>query len=55
MRIIKQGKKPSEEKEKTCGKCKTIFAYVPADVNPDWRDGDYVKCPTCGAFINISS
>lgn len=51
MRIIKEGNLPSNEIEKTCGNCKTVFAYAPADVSSD-RDGPYVVCPKCGHFIS---
>ena len=52
MRIIKQGELPKEEKEVTCSKCKTTFAYTKNDVKPDFRDGDYVICPICQSWIN---
>lgn len=51
MRIIKQGKLPNPEVTQTCHKCNTKFAYTKEDVHYDHRDGNYVKCPTCGAFI----
>lgn len=55
MKIIKAGNiKPKEVKE-TCHKCKTKFSYTSADVQPDWRDGDYVQCPICKAFIAAKS
>ena len=51
MKIIKKGNtEPKAIKEK-CGKCKTVFEYTNADVKPDFRDGDYVECPVCGALI----
>ena len=53
MRIIRQGKIPTDERKKTCKKCNTLFAYFPKDIFRDQRDGDYVKCPLCKAFINI--
>lgn len=52
MRIIKVGKLPETETVKTCGKCKTKFAYTSEDVKMDFRDGDYVECPVCKSFIN---
>lgn len=51
MRIIKQGKIPNKEKIKICSKCKTEFAYTSSDVKID-RDGNYINCPTCNAFIS---
>ena len=56
MKIIKEGIKPQDKpKVKTCSNCKTKFEYTYADVQSDWRDGDYVKCPKCGAFITPES
>ena len=54
MRIIKEGKIPENEVEKTCGKCETVFAYVPGDVYPD-RDGPYVICPICRQFLSTEN
>ena len=51
MKIIKEGEVKSKETKKTCSKCKTKFSFTSDDINPDWRDGDYVICPKCGAFI----
>lgn len=51
MKIIKQGELKPKETKKTCSKCKTKFSFTSADIKPDFRDGDYVICPTCGAFI----
>lgn len=53
MRIIKKGKLPEiKEKREVCHKCKTVFTYLPNDVKPDTRDGSYVVCPVCKAFIS---
>lgn len=53
MRIIKEGVLPETvEHEKTCLKCKTVFAYTSADVHSDQRDGPYVKCPLCKSYIS---
>lgn len=43
----------TKEKEyfKTCPYCDTDFSYNDSDVNSDFRDGDYVKCPVCGKFL----
>lgn len=51
MKIIKEGKVKPKETKKTCSKCKTKFSFVKEDIKPDSRDGDYVICPKCGAFI----
>lgn len=52
MRIIKRGEEDKKETEITCHRCKTIFAYVTRDTKAD-RDGYYVECPLCDAFVAI--
>lgn len=52
MKIIKKGEIKEKEVKETCYKCKSKFIYTPSDVEMDNRDGDYVKCPCCGAFIS---
>jgi hypothetical protein len=54
MRIIEKGTLPNEEKECSCPKCHTKFAYNPGDVSVD-RDSAYVICPLpgCNAFITV--
>lgn len=52
MRIIKLGSNKEKETITTCYKCKTKFAYKRCDVKSDARDGNYVNCPECQAFIN---
>lgn len=52
MKIIKEGKIKATEKKKSCYKCKTKFSYEPNDINSD-RDGRYVVCPKCNAFIAV--
>lgn len=54
MKILKKGEIKPKETKRTCSKCKTKFTFTSEDVQPDWRDGDYVKCPTCGAFIHAN-
>lgn len=52
MKIIKEGNLPEDkQKRETCYNCKTVFEYVKADVQSDFRDGDYIVCPKCGKFI----
>jgi len=52
MKIIQEGTDPNTvEKEETCHKCGTVFSYNNIDIQPDWREGDYVVCPKCGGFI----
>lgn len=53
MRIIKVGKNKPKEVEKKCYKCKTKFAYTSSDIQID-RDGSYVNCPNCNAFISTN-
>ena len=54
MKIIKIGKTKNKEKIKTCLNCKTKFSFTNDEVKSDFRDGDYVNCPNCGAFVNVS-
>ena len=54
MKIIKEGEIKPKETKKTCLTCKTKFSFTSEDVKPDFRDGDYVNCPKCGAFIAAS-
>lgn len=54
MRIIKKGLEKPKEIKKTCGKCKTKFAFTTDDIKPDMRDGDYVICPSCRTYINAN-
>ncbi len=51
MRIIEKIEPVEKETKEKCGKCKTRFAYTQSDIKPDFRDGNYVVCPSCGAFI----
>lgn len=53
MKIIKEGKQVEKEIKKTCHKCKTKFAYTQSDTKTD-RDGKYVNCPSCKAFIAVA-
>lgn len=54
MRIIKEGKLPSKEKEMTCYMCGCVFMYdLYSDIHSDQRD-DFVICPTCKTHININ-
>ncbi len=52
MKIIKKGEKKEKEYIKTCSGCKTKFSYKNRDIETD-RDGSYVICPVCKAFIAI--
>lgn len=51
--VIKEGNKKPKTFKRTCHECGTKFTYQQSDVEPDWRDGDYVVCPNkkCKAFI----
>lgn len=53
MKIIKEGKIKIKETKKTCSNCKTKFSFTNEDIKPDTRDGDYVNCPKCKAFIAV--
>ncbi len=50
MKIIKVGKLAPNKIIKVCSKCETEFEYLQSDVKVD-KDGRYVNCPVCGAFI----
>lgn len=53
IEIINMGVDPKIVKqEKTCHKCETTFSFTNEDINSDSRDGDYVECPLCKAFIS---
>jgi len=52
MKILKKGIKPTKTVKETCSKCNTLFEYEPSDIQMDFRDGNYVICPTCGGFIS---
>lgn len=34
-----------------CGTCKTLMEYGHDDIQGDQREGDYVRCPNCRAWI----
>lgn len=48
--VVRQGESTIPAFEKTCFKCGTKFFYISEAIKHD-RDGDYVVCPSCGAFI----
>ena len=51
-RVIKRGEPPQEYRyEYTCGTCKSVIEFDRSDVHSDQREGDYVKCPVCSAYI----
>ncbi len=52
MKIIKRGKIKSKEHPKKCSRCNTEFTYIQSDIHSD-RDGNYVMCPACPAFIAV--
>jgi len=49
MRVIKENK---IEKKHKCSNCKSIFGYLPGDINPYVYPT--VKCPVCGRIDNVS-
>lgn len=51
MKIIKRGEIKSKTINKKCSKCNTEFEYEEKDIKQD-RDGKYVNCPVCKAFIS---
>lgn len=52
MRIIKHGELPENiERRKTCYKCGCVMVYSHKDIKSDWKEGPYIVCPTCGAFL----
>ncbi len=53
MRIIKEGTPPHKEKKQECVNCGCVFMYERSDIHTDKRDGDFVICPSCGAYINL--
>jgi phage FluMu protein Com len=55
MEIIKRGSTKEKGIKKKCEHCKTVFKYTKKDVESDWRDGDYVKCPVCKEFLAVGS
>lgn len=53
LKIIQRGNvTESKPKIDSCDKCKTKFEYDQSDIQRD-RDGRYVVCPMCGAFISV--
>ena len=55
MRVIKEGKKPTKEIEKTCDQCGCVFAYERDDVHYiDQREGCFVYCPTCKKALSVN-
>lgn len=51
IKVIKHGT-VSTEKEIACCQCGCIFTYSSEDTSCD-RDGRYVVCPDCNAFLAI--
>lgn len=53
MKIIKTAYTGfADEKLFECSKCNTQFIAHYRDKRFDFRDGDYVKCPICGEYID---
>lgn len=50
IKIIKVGEIENKDIIRICYKCKTKFSYNINDVKPN-RDGMYVSCPHCTAFL----
>ena len=49
--VVRAGESTVPAFEKTCWKCGTKFLYISDAIKHD-KDGDYVICPSCGAFIS---
>lgn len=43
---------PAEELRFSCENCRTVFVAARADIKSDYRDGDYVVCPTCKKWLD---
>lgn len=54
MKVIKEGAKKENEYEVECSKCDSVLHYTNGDRHSDQRDGDYIICPVCKAFIAFS-
>lgn len=52
MRIIKEGTIDKREYKFECFLCNCEFAADKNDKHVDQRDGDYVICPCCNAWID---
>lgn len=52
MRVIKEGTIDKREYKFECGRCNCEFAADKNDRHVDQRDGDYVICPCCHAWID---
>jgi len=51
MKITKMGVVPTEFYKMVCNNCGCEAEYTLDEVHHD-RDGSYVICPCCGAFIS---
>ena len=52
MRVIKKGTIDKREYKFECSRCNCEFAADKNDKHVDQRDGDYVICPCCNAWID---
>lgn len=52
MRVIKEGTIDKREYKFECSRCNCEFAADKNDKHVDQRDGDYVICPCCNAWID---
>jgi rRNA maturation endonuclease Nob1 len=54
-RVIKRQEiKKEKEYQATCKKCRSVFAHTMIDVVRDHFHGDYVRCPACGAYNELT-
>ena len=56
MKIIKQGYVPiqSVDGDINCWKCGAVLQASANDVRCDQAGNNYVECPCCKAFLNVS-
>lgn len=56
MRVIKEGRTPTKEIEKTYKQCGCVFAYERGDVQSETQYNEtsyWVECPTCHAALDV--
>jgi len=54
MKIIKRVEPKSENKKITCFSCTSKLEYSPSDIHSDQREGDWIVCPVCKAYNQIT-
>lgn len=51
-KVIERGEASKQVARHRCINCDSLVDYYQLDVMPDQRDGDYVVCPICKAWIS---